>query len=311
MNESGLIACSILKSMNIVMLKRLAPKKYTLLGEIPPFYLEYFCDESGKPSCEPWLISPMLDLFLEDAEEFFQIQQQGESLVSSTWQEDGKTTENTAFICIAAEHNGSQVLLLRLLDKDYQEYVGMLRKARKQLLEKRDMAINLEKYKEKLRIDGLTKIFNKVTFIDLLQDEIKRSVLLNYPLALLLIDIDDFKNINDLYGHLIGDRVLEVLGRLLADFFETKGIVARFGGEEFTVLIAQVNEEQAFSLANDLKNKIADTKFPEVPGVTVSIGCSIYIQRETMEHFINRADVALYSAKNSGKNRVCSSQNVF
>ncbi len=311
MNDSEFLACKVLQSMDIAMLKRLAPRKYTLLGEVPLFYNEYFSDENGKPSCEPWTISPMLDFFLDDAEEFFATKQQSGSLTSSIWQEDGKTTEGTAFICVAAVYDGEPVLLLRLLEKDYQEYVGMLRKARNQLLEKRDMAINLEIYKEKSRIDGLTKIFNKVTFIDLLRDEIKRSVMLDYPLALFLIDIDDFKNINDNYGHLVGDKVLEILGKVLADFLKTKGIVARFGGEEFTALITQVNEEQAFVIANDLKKKIADTEFPEIEGITVSIGCSVYTPRESMEHFIDRADVALYSAKTSGKNKVCSSQKVF
>lgn len=307
MNESGFLACKVLQSMDIVMLRRLAPRKYILEGELPSFYLKYFCDEDGKPSSEPWNISPMMDFFLDDAEEFFEKQQKDEILTSSLWQEDGKTTEGTAFICVAAVYDGVPVLLLRLLEKDYQEYVGMLRKARSQLLEKRNMVADLELYKEKSRIDGLTNIFNKVTFMDLLKDEIKRSILMSYPLVLLLIDIDDFKNINDSYGHLIGDKVLEILGKLLSNFFRAKGIVARFGGEEFTVLITQTNEEQAFSLADDLRQKIASAQFPEISGITVSIGCSVYAPQETIEHFIDRADVALYSAKRNGKNKVCSS----
>ncbi len=306
MNEESTLAFEILKSMDIAMLRRIGPRTYELFGNLPDFYRDMFCDETGQPSCQPWTLSPMLDFFLDDAENFFEQKKTG-SLTSSMWQEDGKTTEGTAFVCVAANYGEQQVLLLRMLEKDYQDHVGMLRKARTQLLENRNLSNNLEYFKKKSRIDGLTKIFNKATFMDLLQDEIKRSVMLDYSLALFIIDIDDFKKINDTYGHLVGDHVLELMGNVLSTSLRQNDIVARFGGEEFTVLVPQVNEEQAANVANKLRKKIAETQFKDIFGITVSIGCSLYTPRETLENFIGRADTALYKAKAGGKNKVCAS----
>ncbi len=306
MNQENTIACEIVKSMDIAILKRIGPRTYEIFGNIPDFYLDMFCEENGKPSCQPWTMSPMLEFFLDDAERFFEQKKPG-TLTSSMWQEDGKTAEGTALISVAATYGEHQVILVRMLEKDYQEHVGMLRKARSQLLENRTLSSDLEYFKKKSRIDGLTKIFNKATFMDLLRDEIKRSVILDYSLALLIIDIDDFKHVNDTYGHLAGDKVLEVLGRVLSNSLRKNDIVGRFGGEEFTVIVPQVNEEQALAVANKLHKKIAESKFPNVPGITVSIGCSLYTPRESLENFIDRADIALYTAKTSGKNKVCSS----
>lgn len=306
MDAENILACEILKSMDIAMLKRIGPRTYQLFGTPPDFYLEMFCDETGQPSNQPWTLSPMLDFFLDDAERFFAQKNRGK-LSSTMWQEDGKTTQTTALISIAATYADDQVILIRLLEKEYQDHVSMLRKARRQLLENRSLSSDLEYFKNKSRIDDLTKIFNKATFMDLLRDEIKRSVMLDYTLALLIIDIDDFKKINDTYGHLVGDKVLEALGQVLSHTLRQNDIVARFGGEEFTALLPEVNEEQALAVASKLHQKIATSEFPEVSGITVSIGCSLYTPRETLENFIDRADIALYTAKSSGKNRVCSS----
>ncbi len=306
MSEENTLACDILKSMDIAILRRVGPRTYEPFGKLPDFYLDMFCDETGRPSCQPWELSPMLEFFLDDVERFFDQNKTG-SLSSGMWQEDGKNTEKNAFISIATTYGDCQVLLIRMLERDYQEHVGMLRKARRQLLEKRDLSSDLEHFRKKSRIDGLTKIFNKVTFMDLLQDEIKRSVLLDYSLALLIIDIDDFKQVNDAYGHLVGDKVLEALGHTLSASLRQNDIVGRFGGEEFTVLVPQVDEEQMLNVAMKLQKKITETEFPGVPGITVSIGCSLYTPRESLENFIDRADVALYTAKTSGKNRVCGS----
>ncbi len=305
MGKEHTLACDILKSMDIAVLKRTAPRTYEFFGSLPDFYCEMFSDETGQPSCQPWTLSPMLNFFLEDAESFFEQKEPG-TLASSMWQEDGKTTKETALISMAATYDeGHQVLMIRLF-RDYQERVAGLRHARTQVLKNRNMSSNLEYYKKKSRIDDLTKIFNKATFMDLLRDEIRRSIMLDYSLTLLIIDIDNFKEINDTYGHLAGDAVLEQLGSTLSNSLRQNDIVARFGGEEFTVLVPRVNEEQSFNMANKLREKIARTKYGNIPGITVSIGYTLYTPHETIENFIDRADIALYSAKTNGKNRVCS-----
>ncbi|PIE69011.1 MAG: hypothetical protein CSA21_04285 [Deltaproteobacteria bacterium] len=303
--KEDMLACDILKSMDIAVLKRLAPRTYQLVGNLPDFYYDMFCDETGQPSCEPWNLSPMLDFFLDDVESFFEEKKTGE-LTSDIWQEDGKTTEETGLIAKAVTYGEHQVLLIRML-RDYQERVVGLRHARSQFLKNRHLASNLEYYKKKSRIDDLTQIFNKATFMDLLENEVKRSVMLDYSLTLFIIDVDDFKQVNDTYGHLVGDAVLKTLGATLSHSLRQNDIVARFGGEEFTVLVPQVDGEQALNLANKLREKIAETVCKDIPRITVSIGCSSYTPCETIEKFIERADAALYKAKTSGKNKVCSS----
>ncbi len=305
MKKENTLAYEILKSMDIAILKRIAPRSYEFFGNLPDFYYDMFCDGTGQPSCQPWTLSPMLDFFLEDAEAFFEQKKTG-ILTSSMWQEDGKTTKETALISMAVTYDEHQVLIVRML-KNYQERVAGVRHARTQFLKNRNLSSNLEYYKKKSRIDDLTKIFNKATFMDLLRDEIKRSIMLDYSLALLIIDIDNFKRVNDTYGHLAGDAVLKVLGSALSDSLRQNDIVARFGGEEFIVLIPRVNEEQALNVANKLREKIARTEYENIPPITISIGCSLYKPHETIETFIDRADIALYNAKTNGKNRVCPS----
>ncbi|CAK7004967.1 MAG: hypothetical protein DELT_00195 [Desulfovibrio sp.] len=298
------LACSILQSMGIAVLQRTAPREYSFLGNAPQFYADMFSDTAGAPSSTPWENSPMLEFFLDDVERFFEQKKEG-SLSSGVWQEDGKTAANTALMAVATTYGNAQVLIIRMLQEDYQERLSILRKARAQLLENRTLSHNLEYFREKSRFDGLTKIFNKTTFTELLHDEIKRSRALDYPLSLLILDIDDFKKVNDTYGHLAGDMVLQALGALLTNTLRRHDIVARFGGEEFVVLLPQENENQALTIAEKVRQSIAAMKFPDVPSITVSIGCTVYLARETADNFIERADTALYDAKTTGKNKVC------
>ena len=304
MSAKEKLACSILQSMGIAILKRNGPRQYEFFGQAPQFYTDIFSDASGNPSSTPWDISPMLEFFLEDAERFFEQKKEG-ALTSGVWQEDGKTTAETALMAVATTYDDVQVLIIRMLQEDYNERVSILRKARAQLLENRELSHNLEYFREKSRFDGLTKIFNKVTFMELLHDEIKRSRSLDYPLSLLILDIDDFKKVNDTYGHLAGDMVLQAMGSLLTNTLRRHDIVARFGGEEFVVLIPQENERQAVTIAEKVRQSVAEMKFAEVPSITISIGCTTYLLRETSDTFIERADTALYDAKTSGKNKVC------
>ena len=182
----------------------------------------------------------------------------------------------------------------------------MLRRARVQLLENRELAQHVEFFKEKARFDGLTKIFNKSTFLELLYDEIKRSRVLDYPLSLLILDIDNFKRINDTFGHLIGDNVLKSLGELLIKTLRRNDIVARFGGEEFVVLVPNGTQEQTVKIGDKLRENIADMRLPNQPSITVSVGCSTWQAQDNIDSFIDRADKALYDAKASGKNCVYS-----
>lgn len=301
MTQDKNFALGVLQALNIAVLRRAAPREYLLFGKAPSFYVQLFPSMDDAPCTEPWLYSPMLEFFLEDVEQFFDEGQPG-SISSGVWQEDGRAEGNNALIATAMRFDGEEIVIIRKLQDEYADRVGILHKAREQLLENRELAQHLEIFKEKSRFDGLTKIYNRATFMEMLHDEIRRSLTLDHPLSLLLLDIDDFKKINDAYGHPAGDIVLRNLGMLLANTLRRDDIVARYGGEEFVVLVPRETREQARQIGEKLRHKIASMPQQDAPSFTVSIGCTEYVPKETIDSFIKRADMALYDAKRSGKN---------
>jgi diguanylate cyclase (GGDEF)-like protein len=298
------LALHILRSFDIAVLRRAGPGRYVFVGEAPSFYTALFpSGEAGVPCVTPWEDSPMLDFFLADAEAFFE-SNGGGVLKSGIWEEDGRTEPDTALFAFAAVVQDVPVLIIGLHSERYAEQRGILRKAREQLLENRDLALDVALFKEKSRIDGLTEIFNKTTFMEIMQDEIKRSQLLDYALFLLILDIDNFKNVNDTYGHPAGDAVLQAMSACVKRALRRSDIVARYGGEEFAVLIHQQGLDQAKQIAEKTRKNVAGMVVPNMPRITVSIGLTAYIAGETLQQFVERADNALYDAKRSGKNVV-------
>lgn len=298
------LTCSVLCSLGVAVLQRHGPKCYTAIGKPPPFYQAMFPPSRDEDACaSPWDHSPMLEFFLDEVEEFFENGGKG-ALSSGVWQEDGKTDSDSAMLAVAVRYDDAQVLLIRMLQEDYRERAGILRKAREQLLENRELSHNLDVFREKSRMDSLTRIWNKATFWELLHDEIKRSKSLMYPLSLLILDIDDFKKVNDTHGHLTGDLVLQALGAQLQKTLRRNDIVARFGGEEFVVLIPHEPVHSVASIAEKVRKKIEAMRNADIPPITVSVGCATYKAGESPEQFIERADQALYDAKKGGKNTV-------
>ncbi|WP_457571164.1 GGDEF domain-containing protein [Desulfovulcanus sp.] len=172
---------------------------------------------------------------------------------------------------------------------------------------------NALKYK-KVRIeadhDGLTGVFNRKAFDLRLKLELKRHQRNGQSLSLLMLDFDYFKKINDTYGHLAGDMVLQRSARLLKNTVRETDFVARYGGEEFVLLLPETNEEEAWLLAQRLRQKIQKMNFSfhgKKFNVTASIGvASLKPDPFTpAEILIDQADEALYLAKNSGRNMVC------
>ena len=306
MNNNESLALHILRFFDIAVLRRVGPKQYVFVGEAPSFYTAFFTPgETGDACIRPWDYSSMLDFFIDEVESFFENSATG-TLESGVWEEDGRTEPGTALFATATILDDVQLLIIRLQRDQYVERCNILRKAREQLLKNYDLAQDLALFKEKSRIDGLTEIFNKTTFMELLQAEIKRSQILGYSLFLLILDIDDFKNINDTYGHLVGDAVLQSMSALLKKALRRDDIIARYGGDEFAVLIPQQESlAQTVNIAKKICKSIADMAMPDIPRITVSVGCTAYIAGETPKQLFERADKALYDAKRSSKNAVC------
>ena len=157
--------------------------------------------------------------------------------------------------------------------------------------------------------DALTGAFNKRYLLESLQREIARSRREKSPLAVVMMDIDRFKNTNDTHGHLVGDQVLREFGQRLLSLCREDDLFARYGGEEFCLLLASTSPEQAATIAERCRNEIAQTPFTTEAGplqITASFGgeCFPGDTRKKPNELIAAADARLYVAKKSGRNRV-------
>lgn len=157
-------------------------------------------------------------------------------------------------------------------------------------------------------VDNLTQIHNKRYLYEALEREITRARRHDRSLALLLFDIDYFKNINDQYGHLAGDHVLRELADAVKLRIRRDEVFARYGGEEFVIVLPETTLEGAQALAESIRAKVEEHDFTfqneRIP-VTISIGCAVLTGDEVANDLIRRADEMLYEAKRSGRNRVC------
>ncbi|AGJ02140.1 Regulatory component of sensory transduction system [Rickettsia prowazekii str. Breinl] len=157
--------------------------------------------------------------------------------------------------------------------------------------------------------DGLTGLFNRRYFDIHLKQMIEKANKENIKLYLLMCDIDNFKHVNDTYGHQAGDKVLTTVSRILKNTLRVTDLIARFGGEEFTILLTDIDISKAIETAERVRVKIEYMDFYiegqiEPFKKTISIGVTEYKKEESIESFIKRADKAMYEAKTTGKNKV-------
>jgi diguanylate cyclase (GGDEF)-like protein len=157
--------------------------------------------------------------------------------------------------------------------------------------------------------DGLTKIGNRRSFEARLSDEAARHGRYDLPLALILVDLDHFKLVNDTHGHPAGDEVLREMAALLGEGLRSSDYPARYGGEEFVVILPHTSREQAALLAERLRQRVSERVFrigaaKAGLNLTVSVGVASLAPGGTSEGLVLQADQALYMAKNSGRNRV-------
>lgn len=153
--------------------------------------------------------------------------------------------------------------------------------------------------------DPLTQLRNRSTLTETLQREIKLAERSHQPLSLLMIDIDNFKSINDTYGHTIGDTVLKALSDLIRQTMRETDIAFRMGGEEFLLLLNDTKPSGAKKLAERLRVQVEQRAHDHnLTAFTISIGLADFNLGDDSNTLINRADQALYQAKSSGKNQV-------
>ncbi|MBV7300055.1 sensor domain-containing diguanylate cyclase [Enterovibrio paralichthyis] len=159
----------------------------------------------------------------------------------------------------------------------------------------------------KLLLDPLTKVYNRAALDDRLEHEFRCWHRYNTPFCLAMIDIDHFKNVNDQYGHLVGDKVLKVVARTIHQCLRDTDFIARFGGEEFVVLLPDANEETRHAILDNIRETVAKLPFKfkdDRLTVTVSVGASVFRGTDTPVDVLERADTALYNAKHNGRNKL-------
>jgi diguanylate cyclase (GGDEF)-like protein len=158
--------------------------------------------------------------------------------------------------------------------------------------------------KEHSWTDSLTKVFNRSKFDDIIEREIERAKRYDQLLSLIVFDVDHFKAVNDAHGHLFGDSVLQAIAGLARDNIRGVDYLARWGGEEFMIILPETGLERAEALADRIKEEIEHHDFEIDEKVTVSFGVAQFKKYDSKETFIKKADDALYRAKANGRNRV-------
>jgi two-component system cell cycle response regulator len=182
----------------------------------------------------------------------------------------------------------------------------------KRVLKERNLTKERIRMMEKLQklavTDGLTKLYNSRSFYSQLETEVDRFNRYKHPLALLLLDLDHFKEYNDNYGHLEGDKVLVRFSQIIKSCLRTNDTAYRYGGEEFTVILPETGAEEAGTVAQRIRAALETERFVPLDGkpvkITISIGVTEYQAKEELSTFIQRADQAMYRSKQKGRNLV-------
>jgi len=182
----------------------------------------------------------------------------------------------------------------------------------KRVLKERELTRERVRMMEKLQklavTDGLTKLYNSRSFYSQLETEIDRFNRYRHPLALLLLDLDHFKDYNDSYGHLEGDKVLVRFSQIIKSCLRTNDSAYRYGGEEFTVILPETAGAEARTVAQRIRSALEAERFLPENGkevqITISIGVTQYHSKEDLSTFIQRADKAMYLSKQNGRNKV-------
>jgi diguanylate cyclase (GGDEF)-like protein len=164
------------------------------------------------------------------------------------------------------------------------------------------MVTNLEQV---ARTDQLTKINNRIAIDEILETEKYKFDRYGVSCSLVMIDVDFFKNVNDQFGHIVGDQVLVAFAAIFEKHVRKSDVVGRWGGEEFMVVFPSTNVEQAKIIVEKIRQAVSQYSFPVAGHLTASFGISTFKKEESLLTTLNEADKALYRAKESGRNRVC------
>lgn len=161
-----------------------------------------------------------------------------------------------------------------------------------------------EELKKLATTDSLTGIFNRHKINNELDIEIERFQRYKSTFGLLMFDLDDFKAVNDTYGHDVGDYVLKEVSTITQNHLRESDRFGRWGGEEFIIILPELDQEQAISVAKKIKETISQYSFEGISRITTSVGVAVFNENDTNHSILKRVDDALYEAKYAGRNIV-------
>ncbi len=153
--------------------------------------------------------------------------------------------------------------------------------------------------------DPLTDSYNRIKMDRVFEQEIKRSTRYKKSLSVIMVDVDYFKNVNDKYGHLVGDRILQEFASTVKTHIRANDVLGRWGGEEFLIICPETGINQAESTANKLRQIIEQADFSPVKNLTASFGVAEWCESDNQESLTAKADYSMYLAKHQGRNQVC------
>jgi two-component system cell cycle response regulator len=204
--------------------------------------------------------------------------------------------------------NGARIQTARLVSGD-QVQVGSEVLLRFALVDTAEEALARQLFEASTR-DALTGAYNRKYFMGRLTSEVAYAERHDARLALLMFDLDHFKKVNDVHGHIVGDAVLRHVGSLVARLLRAEDVFARYGGEEFTVLVRGIGGESVLRLAHRIRKTVADGKLPrELAGLKVTVSIGMAVLEKTVDGgvgLVKLADARMYAAKDRGRNCVVS-----
>ncbi len=245
------------------------------------------------------LVKAMTNLNTENREFYQRVHAQSEKIEKISHLDDIKR------IKIALRHEVEQMREIVHLKADQDKRsIDILAQQVEQL------RTELEKARAKSMTDPLTGVYNRQALDEYLEEKVALASKSNEEFALLMLDIDDFKKINDTYGHLIGDRVLMAFAGKCRQAIRTDDFLARYGGEEFVIILEGATYRNGMKKAKQICETVAAAKYTTEQNqagnylsITTSIGVTVFRKNDTSKTLLERADQALYSAKQKGKNR--------
>ncbi|MDR7071813.1 GGDEF domain-containing protein [Fictibacillus barbaricus] len=215
------------------------------------------------------------------------------------------TMDQLSMTCILLT---STLVCIGIMSRGYEIWEDL----KKAQAEHQELMVKSTIMEKQVKTDALTGLYNHMAFYEYIDVLILQAETFQNPFHLAIIDIDNFKKINDTYGHGAGDLILKRIAHTIKENVSNDDFVARYGGEEFVVILNDVSEELAFTLLDSVRRAVEDVVHPEVAyeRITISIGLQTFRSGMHKQAFFEGADYCLYAAKREGKNRVITKESI-